>query len=244
MQPLSLVKYVEATDWGSSHLVMTKRPALAVKVAQSISYWAEIEAFLGMFLAFLLHSNEKAALAIYSGLENRSAQLRMIGSAATAVLPVEHADLVSVLLSGFVRPAMRYRDKLAHWCWGFTEELPDALLIRTPEAHLFVIAASLRKQAETGKWINPVTVNHDTVFVVREGDLDRYLKQLSQLELYLRQTMASVWASNSEGERAEYLQKLSNEPQFQAGLVKLRKDRQRILDTQQEASPPNQSGEA
>ncbi len=242
MQPLNRVKYVYATDWGSNHKVMLTRPALAAKVAQCIAYWAEIEVSLGMFLAFLLHANEKAVLAIYTGLENRAAQLRMIESAASAILPQDHADIVSVVLNALVRPSMRYRDKLAHWCWGFTDELPDALLIRDQEQHLARLAEGLRKQAETRVPINIVGADHSTIFVVRDGDLDRYLDQLSKLELILRQTMASAWAANTEEKRAEYYQRLSIEPQLQAGLVKLRKGRQTTPETPPPSSPPSQSG--
>ena len=156
MQPLNRVKYVYATEWGSNHKVMLKRPALGAKVAQCIAYWAEIEVSLGMFLAFLLHSNEKAILSIYTGLENRAAQLRMIESASSAVLPQDHADIVSVVLNAFVRPSMRYRDKLAHWCWGFSDELPDVLLIRDQEQQLTRLAEGLQKQAKTKLPVNAV----------------------------------------------------------------------------------------
>jgi hypothetical protein len=136
MQPLSRVKFVRWTEWGNEHQVMLRRPALVAKVAQSICSWAEVEIQLGMFLSFLLHANEKAIRAIYSGLENRAAQLRMIGSASSAILPQDHVDIVTVIMNAIVKPSMRYRDKLAHWCWGFSDELPEVLLIRDPEIHL------------------------------------------------------------------------------------------------------------
>jgi hypothetical protein len=114
MQPLSRVKPDAITDWGDP-TSMTKRPTLAAKVARSIAQWSEIELHLGAFLGLLLHTNQDAAVAMYSGLENRSAQLRMILSAAKASVPPEHFDVLSVLFSAVIRPAMRERDKLAHW---------------------------------------------------------------------------------------------------------------------------------
>ena len=71
---------------------MTLRAKVAVKVAQYIAEWSEIESLLGLFLALLLHANQKAVLAMYAGIENRAAQLRMIDSAAGAVLPPDHYD--------------------------------------------------------------------------------------------------------------------------------------------------------
>lgn len=69
MQPLSHVKPDAETLWGQPN-TMAKRPQLAVKVADCIAQWAEIEVFLGAFLAFILHTNERAAHAMYSGVEN------------------------------------------------------------------------------------------------------------------------------------------------------------------------------
>src|SRR3954462_2532332 len=96
MQPLSRVKRIHATDWGHDS-IMENRPAVAVRVAQCIAGWTNIEILLSLFLAALLHANDSAILAVYSGLENRAAQLRMLLSASQAALPTEHADLISVL---------------------------------------------------------------------------------------------------------------------------------------------------
>jgi hypothetical protein len=83
------------TNWGSNP-VMLLRPSVAVRVAQYIAEWSEVESLLGLFLGLLLHTNQKAALAIYSGLENRSAQLRTITSAAKAILPAHHFEVISM----------------------------------------------------------------------------------------------------------------------------------------------------
>ena len=56
MQRLSRVKLNCATNWGSNS-VMTLRPKVAVKIAQYIAEWSEIESLLGLFLAVLLHGS-------------------------------------------------------------------------------------------------------------------------------------------------------------------------------------------
>jgi hypothetical protein len=111
---------------------MSLRPNLAIKVARCIAQWSEIEVHLGAFLGFLLHAHPKAAWAMYTKIDNRAAQLRMITAAAEASVPANHFDVISILLSSILRPVMRERDKLAHWTWGHSEHLPDALLISEP----------------------------------------------------------------------------------------------------------------
>jgi len=92
---------------------------------------------------------------------------------------------------------MKFRDKLAHWCWGWTEALPDALLISEPSSHLGGYAKALKMQGETGTSHPDVPVDHSKVYVLRDEDLDRYLKQLAELDLSLRMAIASVWAAAS-----------------------------------------------
>src|ERR1700730_1171045 len=216
MQKLAKVKNVNRTYWGMNS-VMALRPLLASKVAQCIADWTEIEVSLGIFLALLLHANEEAVLAMYGGLENRSAQLRMIESAAQSTLKGEHLDVVSVLMANEIRAAMKYRDKLAHWCWGYSDELPEALLIRKPSYQLASFAEAVRKQGK--KEPHDVPLNHDTVFVVREADLDSFLKRLHYTREHLRLAMGGVWTANTDQERAEYLQQLSNMPEVRSGLA-------------------------
>lgn len=119
---------------------------MAAKVAQCISQFSEIE-----FLGLLLHANEKGVVAMCSGVENRAAQLRLIESAAQASVPPRHFEVLSALMSTVIRPAMRERDKLAHWAWGFSRELPDALFISKPSRTLDGLMEALRSQPEIEK---------------------------------------------------------------------------------------------
>jgi hypothetical protein len=248
MQPLSRVKpNWTHTDWGSDQ-VMIRRPAVAVKVAQCIAEWAEIESLIGMFLAMLLHANQKAILAIYSALDNRAAQLRMINAAATTSLPSHHADLVSVSVKLDIRPAMKYRDKLAHWCWGHSDDLPDALLLREPSDKLANLADFINHQhislGRTGTLgSREMPMNADQVFVLKETDLDRVLKQFEEAQLNLRILQGSVWGINSPQLRAGLLDQLAAKPRFRAELDRLAASRN-TPPTQPPSPAPEQSGES
>jgi hypothetical protein len=82
MQPLSSVKSVALVHWGELNTI-AMRPQLAVKVAQCIAAWSEIEALLGLFLSFLLHATPQAALGMYAGVGNRTSQFKMLDAAAS-----------------------------------------------------------------------------------------------------------------------------------------------------------------
>jgi hypothetical protein len=215
MQPLSRVKSDAITNWGDPPMAV--RPALAVKVAHCIAQWSEIEVLLGAFLALLLHANERAALAMYSGLENRSAQLRLILAAAEASLPDQHFRVISALLSALVRPAMRERDRLAHWMWGFSEQLPDALLIARPSYNLKSLMEALRRQRGDRSSLD-VPSSFDEIFVVRDADLERIEARGLALKNHLRSAMATVWELNTAQQRVSNLQQLSNVAEIRAAL--------------------------
>jgi hypothetical protein len=107
---------------------MTSRPAIAVKIAECIAEWADTETIIGLMLAILLDTDPDAALAIYSAVDSRSAQNKMILGAAKSKLPSEQYDLLTVTLKLAVTPVMKERDRYAHWCWAYSPEIPDALI--------------------------------------------------------------------------------------------------------------------
>ena len=176
---------------------------------------------------------------MYSELENRAAQLRMINSAIRATLHGKHFDVVSLLVDTEMRGAMKYRDKLAHWCWGHSDELPDSLLIREPSYQLASFAKSVKQQGQ--KQPTEVPLNHDTVFVIREPDLDGFIKRIGRLSDLLQLAMGTFWKANDDKERAEHLQQLSNAPEFRSALARLAESRRNDPTTQQPSQPPDQS---
>jgi hypothetical protein len=76
MQPLSSVKSDAAMRWGQAS-AMTERPKVAAKIAQFITDCSEIDAIMGAMLAYLLRTDEAVAVAMYSAVESRTAQIRL-----------------------------------------------------------------------------------------------------------------------------------------------------------------------
>src|SRR5262249_30638566 len=178
MQPLSRVRPSASTFWGQQD-TMARRPSLALKIAECIAEWAEIETTLGMFLGLLLHANPQSALAMWSSVENRTSQMRMLDAAAESQLPADHYDIIAVLQTAYIRPAMKERDKLAHWCWGYSEDLPDALILAEPStkmAHHFRAIHIAKSGA--GRAVVQVPDDSTSAYVVTEGDLTRTLNRL------------------------------------------------------------------
>jgi hypothetical protein len=81
MNPLSKVRSRVAVCFNGAESMMN-RSNIAIKVAQCIAEWSEIESVLGTLLALLLGVENKSARAMYTAVENRTAQTRMLMAAA------------------------------------------------------------------------------------------------------------------------------------------------------------------
>jgi hypothetical protein len=222
--------------WGAIDTI-TSRPKVAVRIAECIAEWADIETMLGLFLALLLNTDSKAALAMYASVENRSSQRKMIMAAAKAKLPPEHFDVLTAVMTASVAPVMKQRDKLAHWCWGHAPELPNDLLICEPDEkmgrHFVAVHRDRRFPASAA--------DPDKIFVVTEEYLTRLADQLRMAKGHVNDMAATVWEKNSSQERAEHLRLLSNEPLVRKALDRI-EDRRKTQQVQPPSPPQEPSG--
>jgi hypothetical protein len=238
MQPLSrVVPGRVRTDWGDG--ILSRHPNLAAKIGECIAEWTETEILLGVFLALLLHASERPVMAMYISLENRAAQLRIIDAAISSSLPQHHSDALLALMKVFIKPAMKYRDKLAHWSWGYSPDVPDGLLLTDTKHKLGGVLNAIRRQRRTAAANQDVPFDPTEMFVVKKDDLERFIKRIDRARLLLRKGMGSVWDNNSQEERDELLQQLSSERPIQEAMTRLAEARRKNQEVQQ---PSPQSG--
>lgn len=219
MQPLSKVRpKCKSLKFGDD-TIMIHRLELAVAVAECIAKWASIETLLGILLALLMKADAKTALAIHAALDNRAAQLRALNAAAKEKLSKSTQLLYEAVITAHVRPTMRERDKFAHWCWGYSSELPKALLLMRPE----------EKARVHMRYANTAQSHFDKqkIFVITSGDLGRFEQRLDRTGHLLTRLMACVWEKNSPQWRASLCRRLSSEPDIREVVVRLRGRRQK-----------------
>jgi hypothetical protein len=143
----------------------------------------------------------------------------MFTAAAKAKLPPDQSDLLEALFIAFLRPAMRDRDKLAHWCWGYALDLPDVLLLAPPEQKMLSHMSAISPPG-------PAEFDRSQIFVVTEADLTRTLERLRTAEHHLAGFMGVVWKDNPfPHTRASTFQQLSNLPQIQKALARHKANR-------------------
>lgn len=127
---------------------------------EGIASWSNVENFLlGLYLELLGGAGERAAIA-YLAIETQSAKTQAIRAVAQATLEAKHFNLLVAVLA-VAKTAQKSRDKLAHHIWGYSPELPDALLLIDPK--------SLARRAK------PRDMSED-VMVYREHDFSEVIK--------------------------------------------------------------------
>lgn len=107
------------------------RPQLALKALQVISSWSHADKFmLDLYVTMLGGCNETATIA-YLSLESRAAKITMINAVAKHVLDDKHIRLLNAIHKS-AKSAAGTRDRIAHWLWGYSPQLPDAILLMDP----------------------------------------------------------------------------------------------------------------
>jgi hypothetical protein len=109
-----------------------KNPRLGALVAEAIASWSNVESFmLRMFIA-LVGGKQAVAANMYLALDGNGPKKAAITAAATAILPPDRLDLFRVIMA-IADTNEKSRNKLAHWVWGESPELPGLLLLADPK---------------------------------------------------------------------------------------------------------------
>jgi hypothetical protein len=163
--PASFSMYIGVS--GSDHALTNHNPKACLLALEVITTWSHFESFmLGTYVKIMGGKHEDAAHA-YLAVEIQSAKIAMINAVARRKLDPRYCELLSDIIS-VAKSSQKTRDKLAHWIWGFSPELPNAFLLVNP------------KDWETRKGIRlengRVVGRHDGIYVFTEDD---FLKALA-----------------------------------------------------------------
>lgn len=183
-----------------------------------VGQWTEIETTLGVILAVLLDASPKAALAMFASTENRSTQLKMISAAALFQIGPYESDLLDAILTAHVHPASKDRNKVAHWCWGHSPEIPDALLLTEATTKIALQHFALDAPSK------PAT-DASLIYVVKKGDVERMVKRFVTTRECLLQFL-SMLREKERRQRAAIFHQLSTQPPIAGALTRLQGNRQ------------------
>jgi hypothetical protein len=116
---------------------LVRHQQLAVLAIEAIASWSNVESFMLNLFVQLLGGGGSLAAEIFLSLETQSAKTSAINAAAECALANDPEKLA--LLKGILsisKTNEKSRNKLAHWIWGDSPDLPDALLLVNPKTNI------------------------------------------------------------------------------------------------------------
>jgi hypothetical protein len=195
--------------------IMDRAPEIGKLVAEVIAQWSEIEYLQGALLAYIIHTEPHTAVAMYLSLKAAHAREALLDSAAKTKLSVREYDIFSAVMA-HTRSVAAQRNKLAHWCWATSPDIPEnTLLLVDPESKIHSDAGFLSRPATLDRH-DP----EDVLFVTKE-DVARIVRDVIQARNYLGRLSGIVWSENTPSQRAEFRQSLSSEPAIRQFLENL-----------------------
>jgi hypothetical protein len=160
-------------------LAPERRPALAGRIATIIAIWSRIDSDLAAILAYMLKGELSAAIAMYSALTSSQAQMAALEAAARVSLADADRPLFGAVLS-LVKRAGAKRNRIAHWLWGESDELPDALILADPDA-LLSLHTGIKDfivRLEKGEAVATPNLDTKRAFVYRADDFRELVTDL------------------------------------------------------------------
>jgi hypothetical protein len=153
----------------------SRRPKLAAYVAQVIAGWAQVELALASVLARYTSRNIEQSIDMYLSIDGFRAQARLLEAAAKTALTRDNFHVFSATMR-FIRINYNTRNEMAHWTWGVTDFLPDALVILEPKIHKKLYSLQFNLLDQDLRKIVPrlAELNREqeiSTFVYRESDL-------------------------------------------------------------------------
>lgn len=180
-QPLSKVKPSALAYLAQPNELAERNPALALSVMRVVSSWSVLESLFGYAFVSMLGGNAEPANAIYSALSSTTTQRAALDAVAGVSLRQGEPEVFRALLKLF-STAAKGRNRVAHWLWGYSPDLPDAALLCDPammREHVLATNKALMADLRIGQGAShPPKIPLDQVLVYREQDFEDLLKQI------------------------------------------------------------------
>lgn len=129
--PESLILIGNSGDWP-----INRHPELGLLAINAISSWSNVENWLLRLFVKILGGDQSMSANIFLSLGNQTAKNAAINAAAKTLLTDQEELQVFDAIIKIAKTNEKARNKLAHWTWGDTPNVPDAVLLIDPRTTL------------------------------------------------------------------------------------------------------------
>jgi len=201
-QPLSTVN--PSANHGFVSDVLGKHPQFAVHIAKVISLGSIIEHKWTAVFAHLMKSDLEAAAIVYRSLNSSAARRSILDAVAKLRLSDDDFRLMGMVRKA-TRQAQNLRNDFAHQLWGYSREIPDALLLIDPAYY---------PPLDASAGIADHAVDKSKIYVYREVDLNEAVREVHVAMLMVGYFTTSIIAFDAST-RALMRKALLDQPRIQ-----------------------------
>lgn len=110
---------------------LRRQPELAGMAMNIVAQWAVNEVRMARILVVLLGAQSRPVIAMHSALTSTQAQMAALRAAAKTMVTDEYWNTFDAALV-VVKKLAKERNRVAHWIFGYSNQVPDALLLVNP----------------------------------------------------------------------------------------------------------------
>lgn len=223
------------TDSPSRH-----RPKLALAAMNVIAEWSILESFvLGLFVQ-MLGKNPRPAVAMYSALTSEAAKRDTLRAVADVALNYsqEKRDVFDAILDT-IKTASKDRIKIAHWIWGHSKDLPDAVLLLDPSQKAKQDVASAEYSKTISEFYKNLLANklsekelprhpglsNKGIYIYKQKDFDEASKKIQRAIHVTVMFRFVLIPGHPVNEGDKLFSRLKKEPEIRTFLARLKQRR-------------------
>lgn len=242
MQPLSNVS--RHADYRFGRVDLGTKPKIAKAVARCVACWGEVDLQFATFLTQMVHGNVEITVAMYSSITSAVQKATVLRTAAEWTLDKYDLELFSALMS-LAAPIEKRRNRLAHWIWGRSPKIGNALLLVDPKtllAHGAFLTSridqsgiaklgylkSARKKA--GVYAHELKLDRRNIFVVKESDVLEIYRDITDIEAKVRAFCGMLMMDaypDLASVRAQLHTRLCKTPDVAKAILRIRRGQKR-----------------
>jgi hypothetical protein len=168
-QPLSRVRPAAGLIFTPELTI--RRPEVAMWMAQCIAVWSWVETQMSRMFATLSGINVEAGVELYNSFGGASLKVNAFKVLARARLSPDDYKILDALLK-VVDSHEKTRNKIAHWYWGYSEQIDDGLVLIDPK-HILIQTARMADIQNAGARLTADDMRYplDKIYVYRTSDL-------------------------------------------------------------------------
>jgi hypothetical protein len=204
--------------------IVLREPEIASAAMNVIANFAEVESAMGGLLAVMLSGASSPVVAMYNSLKASGVQREALKSVAQDVLDNKCYKLFSAIVKIYETCTVE-RNKIAHWTWGYADEIPNALLLMSPKQRVLQrqdwesFFSSLTVGVRSG--LDHPLPNYGEILIYRAADFADVTTSLNRVASFVA-CFHGVAMRNQPDLRASVFEALSSEPEI-AKILKPKK---------------------